>query len=154
MKQILFCFFGVWWLWDLTVNAVGGRCSAFVSVWRKKEGAVWGIIANPRPANGSLAVRAWKRSCSDQKGQEENFCNNMKKKKAIERETLGKNKSCIFNEIPSGIDINIMHTLLCVLEKKNIFIRHTYFPLFQIQPQKLLVINSISLIIVHDKQML
>lgn len=153
MKQILFCFFGVWWLWDLTVNAVGGRCSAFVSIWRKKEGAVWGIIANPRPANGSLAVRAWKRSCSDQKGQEENFCNNKKKKSDRERD-FGEEQTCISNEIPSGIDINIMHTLLCVLEKKNIFIRHTYFPLFQIQPQKLLVINSISLIIVHDKQML
>lgn len=61
--------------------AASGRC---VRVRKKRSsGAVWGVIASHRPANGSAALRAWKRFRSDQKGQEQTPLATGKKKKGV-----------------------------------------------------------------------
>lgn len=50
-----------------------------VRVW-KSSGAVWGVIASHRPANGSPALRAWKRvPFRPERSRTNNSCNREKK---------------------------------------------------------------------------
>lgn len=112
-------FFLVWWLSDLTVSTVGGRCSACLRDWteKRRRRAVWGIIANHRPANGSLTVRAWNRSCSALKGQEET------------NSLTGKIYIFLWKEHLASL-MNSHHAVVSVLYtncRKYNFTRHFYF---------------------------